>query len=235
MLWAIWTKLTSLLHHYYDHQSIILSLFIGLQRSNQTSHIQTQHIEQQQQQQQINQTLNTARTNTTVNSPAEIQLEENPSSIYKNEQSNSNEVDPDQTQIHTDYLSVEVQRGLSDDVDESIKDDSESSEEIPATTEPCPVNFLRHKDSCYHITKPSQMTWGVADTYCKMYDSKLVEIDSKSEQNFIESLIKLTKDNLINAALGKNQYHKYPRIGNYLQEEKVGFSCRLEIVKFKTS
>ena len=128
--------------------------------------------------------------------------QDNPSTLYKSKQSNN--TDSQKITLFTDYRSIEVQNALTSK-DEEEKGDTDSLEDnVPQRTEPCPMNFLRHKDSCYHITKPSQISWAVADTYCKLYDSKLVEIDSKSEQNFIESLIRLTKDNLINAALGKN-------------------------------
>ena len=57
-------------------------------------------------------------------------------------------------------------------------------------TPPCPVGFIRHKNSCYHIIGSSELTWSIANTYCQLHKSKLVEVNSESEQRFLESMIK---------------------------------------------
>lgn len=73
----------------------------------------------------------------------------------------------------------------------------------PEITEPCPNNFIRFKDSCYHIAQPNRYDFGVGESYCNAYDAKLVEINSRSEQKFVEELIELTKNNLIQVAKGE--------------------------------
>lgn len=58
---------------------------------------------------------------------------------------------------------------------------------------PCPVGFIRYKNSCYHIVGSSELTWSIANTYCQLHGSKLVEIESESEQRFIANMIKVKK------------------------------------------
>lgn len=62
-----------------------------------------------------------------------------------------------------------------------------------ANTMSCPVGFIKHKDSCYHIIGSSGVTWPIANTYCQLHGSKLVEIETESEQEFIEDMIKAAK------------------------------------------
>lgn len=57
-------------------------------------------------------------------------------------------------------------------------------------TEKCPVGFIRFKNSCYHVVEATgEMTWHVASTYCQLKESRLVEIQSELEQQFVESLV----------------------------------------------
>lgn len=55
----------------------------------------------------------------------------------------------------------------------------------------CPIGFIRFKNSCYHLVEATgEMTWQIASTYCQLKDSKLAEIQSEAEQQFIESLVR---------------------------------------------
>lgn len=97
------------------------------------------------------------------------------------------------------YNSSREQQGNSESktsFSEQMDSSDESEEKSLSRTPPCPVGFIRHKNSCYHIIGSSELSWSIANTYCQLHGSKLVEIESESEQRFIESMIQAAKGNL---------------------------------------
>lgn len=97
---------------------------------------------------------------------------------------------------------VSLQLNLDADIDSLPLDDTEEEDESEELEESrqsdslvginngCPNGFIRHRRSCYHVVESSgAMTWDIADTYCQLHNSHLVDIQSESEQIFIENLI----------------------------------------------
>lgn len=66
---------------------------------------------------------------------------------------------------------------------------------------PCPIGFIRYKNSCYHIIGSGELTWSIANTYCQLHGSKLVEIETENEQRFIQNLIKARKGKIYRRAV----------------------------------
>ncbi|XP_045191038.1 perlucin-like [Mercenaria mercenaria] len=58
----------------------------------------------------------------------------------------------------------------------------------------CPTGFLTHGTSCYHFSHDTE-TWIGALQMCRELDSKLVEINDASENDFIKAKTKLTNKN----------------------------------------
>lgn len=80
---------------------------------------------------------------------------------------------------------------------DSLQTSFEVDDVAPAPrAEACPVGFIRYKDSCYHIVGSSELTWHLASTYCQLHGSKLVEINSESEQRMVEAMIRANNGKL---------------------------------------
>ncbi|VDI68489.1 Hypothetical predicted protein [Mytilus galloprovincialis] len=61
---------------------------------------------------------------------------------------------------------------------------------IPAgLTANCPNGWLIYDSSCYLISQTS-VDWADSVTFCKAFGSKLVEIESQKEDNFIQTTLK---------------------------------------------
>ncbi|XP_060588901.1 perlucin-like [Ruditapes philippinarum] len=61
------------------------------------------------------------------------------------------------------------------------------------TSTGCPIDFIKHDSSCYHIFATPTLKWWDAMAYCGIYadgEGSLASIESESEQLFLEKELK---------------------------------------------
>ncbi|XP_060590965.1 perlucin-like isoform X3 [Ruditapes philippinarum] len=61
------------------------------------------------------------------------------------------------------------------------------------TSTGCPIDFIKHENSCYHIFATPTLKWWEAMAYCEIYgggEGTLATVESESEQLFLENELK---------------------------------------------
>ncbi|XP_060590968.1 C-type lectin domain family 10 member A-like isoform X1 [Ruditapes philippinarum] len=61
------------------------------------------------------------------------------------------------------------------------------------TSTGCPIDFIKHDNSCYHIFATPTLKWWEAMAYCQIYgggSGTLATVESESEQLFLENKLK---------------------------------------------
>ncbi|XP_060590940.1 perlucin-like [Ruditapes philippinarum] len=61
------------------------------------------------------------------------------------------------------------------------------------TSTGCPIDFVKHENSCYHIFATPTLKWWEAMAYCEIYgggEGTLATVESESEQLFLENELK---------------------------------------------
>ncbi|XP_060601412.1 perlucin-like [Ruditapes philippinarum] len=61
------------------------------------------------------------------------------------------------------------------------------------TSTGCPIDFIKHENSCYHIFATPTLKWWEAMAYCQIYGGgagTLATVESESEQLFLENEMK---------------------------------------------
>ncbi|XP_060590969.1 asialoglycoprotein receptor 1-like isoform X2 [Ruditapes philippinarum] len=90
----------------------------------------------------------------------------------------------------TDRINSKCEDGLSD-MSEKIAALSNKFERQTSTG--CPIDFIKHDNSCYHIFATPTLKWWEAMAYCQIYgggSGTLATVESESEQLFLENKLK---------------------------------------------